>query len=96
MDYDPTEIAVWLITGLLAGSLAGLVVKRKKEGFGWLTNLAFGLVGAAVGGFLFRQLGIQVGLPKITVDLNQVVAAFAGALIVVVLVAIFNRKRQKA
>ena len=48
-------VVVWLIVGALAGSLAGMVVKRSKEGFGRLANIGIGLVGALVGGFLFQD-----------------------------------------
>ena len=34
------DLIVWLIAGMVAGSLAGLVVRRKKAGFGKLTNKA--------------------------------------------------------
>ncbi len=39
-------IVVWLIVGALAGYLARMVVKRSKEGFGRVTNIGIGLVGA--------------------------------------------------
>lgn len=95
MDMTAGEMVVWAIVGLLAGSLAGLVVKRKKEGFGWVTNLIFGLIGAFVGGAAFDKLDINLGLSKITVDLNLVVAAFAGSLVVVV-AATFIESRSKS
>jgi len=34
------DLIVWLIAGMVAGSLAGLVVRRKKTGFGKFTNKA--------------------------------------------------------
>lgn len=95
MDMTMGEMVVWAITGLLAGSLAGLVVKRKKEGFGWVTNLIFGLIGAFVGGAAFDKLNINLGLSKITVDLNLVAAAFAGSLLVV-MVATFVESRKNS
>jgi hypothetical protein len=39
------EIVVWLIVGALAGALVGMVVTRKREGFGHWANLGIGLVG---------------------------------------------------
>jgi len=53
MHFTLDEIGTWLIVGALAGSLAGVLVKRRKEGFGGLTNLGIGLVGALLGGALF-------------------------------------------
>ena len=76
-----TEFAVWLIVGLLAGSLAGLVVKGKKKGFGRITNLGIGLAGAVIGGFLFDRLKVDFGLAGISISLQDVVSAFVGSLI---------------
>ena len=40
MEVAIDDLIVWLIVGMLAGSLAGLVVRRKKAGFGKFTNKA--------------------------------------------------------
>ena len=89
------EMAVWAVIGLLAGSLAGMVVKRQKSGFGGIFgNLVFGLVGAFVGGALFKALDFHTGLPTLHIDLDQVASAFAGALLVVGVVT-FLSSRQK-
>jgi len=50
-------IISWIIIGLLAGWLAKLVLGGPG---GMLHNLAVGLVGAIVGGFLFSKLNISV------------------------------------
>jgi uncharacterized membrane protein YeaQ/YmgE (transglycosylase-associated protein family) len=44
----------WIIFGALTGWIAGKLVNRRGEGC--LVNVALGLVGAVVGGFIFRQL----------------------------------------
>jgi uncharacterized membrane protein YeaQ/YmgE (transglycosylase-associated protein family) len=68
--------------GALAGSLAGMVVTRHRAGFGWMLNVAIGLVGALIGGFLFKVLHIQLGIVgAIRVTAEDVVEAFIGALI---------------
>jgi len=74
-------IVVWLIVGALAGSLAGMVVKRSKEGFGRLANIGIGLVGALVGGFFFKIFNINLGLRNIVVSFEELVAAFLGSLL---------------
>jgi uncharacterized membrane protein YeaQ/YmgE (transglycosylase-associated protein family) len=53
------QFVVWIIVGLLAGSLVGLIIKGERKGFGLMGNLALGLVGALVGGFLFRLFGLR-------------------------------------
>jgi uncharacterized membrane protein YeaQ/YmgE (transglycosylase-associated protein family) len=57
-------------------------VKGRRAGFGRLLNLGIGLVGALIGGFLFKVLHIDLGLVgAITVTSEEVVAAFVGSLI---------------
>ena len=53
------QVIVWIIVGLLGGSLAALIITRERKGFGILRNLAVGLIGALIGGLLFRVLGAR-------------------------------------
>ena len=82
MTATVADLVAWVIVGMLAGSLAGMVVTRKKEGFGRFANVGIGLAGALIGGFLFDILRIDLGLANITVSLQCVVGAliFLGAL----------------
>jgi uncharacterized membrane protein YeaQ/YmgE (transglycosylase-associated protein family) len=50
-------ILAWIIIGLIAGWLASQILGGRC---GLLYNLAVGLVGAIVGGFLFSKLNIAV------------------------------------
>jgi uncharacterized membrane protein YeaQ/YmgE (transglycosylase-associated protein family) len=45
----------WIIVGGVAGWIASLLMQARGQGC--IVNIALGLVGAVVGGFLFRQLG---------------------------------------
>ena len=45
----------WIIVGLIAGFVASKVVNARGEGC--FLNIALGLVGAMVGGFLMQTLG---------------------------------------
>jgi len=47
----------WIVIGLLAGWLAGRITDAPR---GLLGTLAVGLIGAILGGFLARKLGIAV------------------------------------
>ena len=87
MNITLTDLLVWVVVGMIAGSLAGVVVKRKKGGFGRYGNLGIGLVGALIGGFLFDLLRIDLGLQNITISLQDIVSAFVGSLLF--LVALF-------
>jgi uncharacterized membrane protein YeaQ/YmgE (transglycosylase-associated protein family) len=51
---------IWFaFTGLVAGWLAGLVMKG--GGYGVIGDLVVGVLGAVLGGFLFGALGISAG-----------------------------------
>ena len=95
MEFTWDKIIVWLIVGGLAGSLAGLVVKRKKEGFGHLWNFMIGLVGALIGGILFGVLKIDLGLANIKISLQEVLSAFVGSLILLGIVWIWKKQKAK-
>jgi uncharacterized membrane protein YeaQ/YmgE (transglycosylase-associated protein family) len=48
------DILGWIIFGALTGWLASKIAGRRGEGC--MVNTALGLLGAVVGGFIFRQL----------------------------------------
>jgi uncharacterized membrane protein YeaQ/YmgE (transglycosylase-associated protein family) len=89
-----TQFIVWIIVGLLGGSIVGLIVTRERKGFGVWRNLGLGLVGALVGGLLFWLLGILPGLDSVRISLRDVVAAVVGSLLV--LGALWVCQRWKA
>jgi len=66
-------LTTWLIVGLVAGLAAALV---GGIGYGLLVDIAVGMVGAVLGGWLFGALGIRnpvVGGP------GAILVAFIGA-----------------
>ncbi len=71
-------LAMWGLVGLLAGLLAGFVMKR--GGYGLRGDLLLGLVGSFVGGWIFWALGISPGAGMLAVA----VVAFVGAAIPIV------------
>jgi len=48
-------IISWIILGLIAGYIGSKIVDKQGQGF-WL-NMALGIVGALIGGFLFNLFG---------------------------------------
>ncbi|MBN2217653.1 MAG: GlsB/YeaQ/YmgE family stress response membrane protein [Pirellulales bacterium] len=84
MQLSLGELIVWLIVGALVGNVVGRVVTLKKEGLGRWTNLAVGMGGALVGGFLFNLFGIDFGLGDLKVSFEDLIAATAGALLLLV------------
>jgi len=51
------EFLTVLLIGLIAGWLAGVVMKGR--GFGIMADIVLGIVGAVIGGFLFSQFGVS-------------------------------------
>src|SRR6202020_2087563 len=51
-------ILYWIFIGLLAGWLAGKIARGR--GFGCLTDIVLGLVGAGLGGGIFTKLNIAI------------------------------------
>jgi uncharacterized membrane protein YeaQ/YmgE (transglycosylase-associated protein family) len=49
----------WIIVGLIAGWLAGKIMKG--SGYGALADILLGMVGAIVGGFIMRVVGFYGG-----------------------------------
>lgn len=91
MEITVGEIIVWLIVGALAGTLAAMAVTRTREGFGRITNIGVGLVGALLGGFLFKLFGVDLGLGNISVSGEDLVAAFVGSLIFLLIIRILRK-----
>jgi uncharacterized membrane protein YeaQ/YmgE (transglycosylase-associated protein family) len=79
MAFDSQSILVWLVVGLIAGWLAGLVMKG--GGFGLVGDIVVGIIGAFIGGLLLPRLGL--GLPA--GFLVSIVVAFVGAVILLLI-----------
>jgi uncharacterized membrane protein YeaQ/YmgE (transglycosylase-associated protein family) len=76
-------LLAWIIVGLIAGWLAGLVMKG--GGYGVIGDIILGIIGAVVGGFLASALfGIDNAINGF--DLTTLIVAFLGAVIVVAIV----------
>ncbi|MET0620850.1 MAG: GlsB/YeaQ/YmgE family stress response membrane protein [Thermoanaerobaculia bacterium] len=75
----------WIIFGLIVGALAKFVMPGKDPG-GWIITTLLGIVGALVGGFLGRMLGLYK---------ENEPAGFIGAFLGAVLVLWIYRKTRK-
>lgn len=75
----------FLIVGLIAGWLAGILVKG--GGFGLVGDLVVGVVGALLGGFLFNLLGLYSNGGLI----GSIVVATVGAVVLLIIVRAVKR-----
>lgn len=71
-------ILSWIIIGLIAGWLAGVIMKG--SGYGVLSDIGLGIVGALIGGFLS---GAMFGIPITGLNLISLLIALIGAVIAV-------------
>ncbi|MGZ6214239.1 MAG: GlsB/YeaQ/YmgE family stress response membrane protein [Candidatus Limnocylindria bacterium] len=80
MTLEPGGIIAWLVVGLIAGWLAGLVMKG--GGYGVIGDIVVGIVGAFVGGFVFSLItgGGTAGF------WGSIAVAFVGAVILIAIV----------
>jgi uncharacterized membrane protein YeaQ/YmgE (transglycosylase-associated protein family) len=82
------SILAWLVVGLIAGFLASKVVN--KSGSGLLMDIALGVVGALVGGFIFNAIGHSA--PS-GINLYSIFVSFIGAVLVLLVYhAVFRRR----
>jgi uncharacterized membrane protein YeaQ/YmgE (transglycosylase-associated protein family) len=80
MDMSTESILVILFVGIVAGWLAGKVVRG--AGFGLLGDLVVGIVGAFIASWLFPRLGISLG----SSILSAIVFSALGAIILLLVV----------
>jgi len=97
MSIQISELINWLIVGAIAGGFVGMLLTGRKQGYGWLKNLAMGLVGGLLGGVLFIKLiNLDYGMSTIRVTLQEFVAAVLGTLIVWVVLKLVKKKPKPA
>lgn len=77
----------WIIVGVIAGWATGKIMKGGGYGF-WL-DLILGVIGAMVGGFIARHLGLAESGGMI----YTILVAMFGAIVVVFLFRLITRSR---
>lgn len=82
---DSMDLLWFILVGLIAGWLAGVLVKG--GGFGVVGDIVIGIVGALLGGFLFRSLGISAGGGM----LGSIIVATIGAIILIFILRLIRR-----
>lgn len=84
-------ILSWIIVGLIAGWLAGLVMRG--GGYGVLGDIIIGIVGALVGGFLASAL-FNVPNPLSGINLTTIFISFLGAVIMIAILRMLGGRRS--
>ena len=84
---EPTSLIIFLLVGLVAGWLAGKLVRG--GGYGLLGDMVIGVIGAIIGGYLLPMFGL--GRIITIAILNQILVATIGAVILLLLLRLIKR-----
>lgn len=79
------DLLTWLIVGLVAGVLASFVM---GGGFGIVGDIVVGIVGAFLGGWIFRTLGVGTPFAGLA---GTIFVAFIGAVVLLFLLRLIRR-----
>ena len=82
---DPSEILIWLVIGAFAGWLASHLIRG--GGYGLIGDIAIGIVGSVIAGYLLPRLGIHLGAGFI----RSVINAFIGACLLLTVLRLVRR-----
>ena len=73
------SIIAWIVLGLIAGFIGSKLVNKTGEGF--FLDIALGIVGAVIGGWLFNLFG----MPGVTgLNVYSLIVAVIGAVVFLV------------
>jgi uncharacterized membrane protein YeaQ/YmgE (transglycosylase-associated protein family) len=79
------EFVWFLIIGLIAGWLAGKIMKG--SGYGLIGDLVIGVLGALIGGSLFGLLGLSANG-----FIGSLIAAVVGAIVLIFIIGLIKKK----
>ncbi len=76
------ELIRFLLVGFVAGWIASILVRGRTRLRGCLAYLVIGIMGAVIGGYIFRALGLH--------EVAQVISATVGAIVLLLLVRVLR------
>jgi uncharacterized membrane protein YeaQ/YmgE (transglycosylase-associated protein family) len=82
------DIVTWLIVGLVAGVLASFVM---GGGYGLIGDIIIGIIGAFIGGWIFRMLGASVPIGGLG---GVILVAFIGAVVLLFILRLIRRSTR--
>jgi uncharacterized membrane protein YeaQ/YmgE (transglycosylase-associated protein family) len=83
-------IISWIVLGLIAGFIGSKIVDSQGQGLG--LNIALGIVGALVGGFLFSLFGAS-GVTGF--NLYSMIVAIVGSIVVLLIYNALMGRRSR-
>ena len=83
-------ILSWIVVGLIAGWVAGLVVKG--GGYGCVGDIIVGVIGGLLGGWIASSF-FHMGDAMSGINLESILVAFVGAVILVIILRVVSGRR---
>jgi len=84
------DILSWIIVGLIAGWLAGMVMSG--GGYGVIGDIVVGVVGGLLGGWMATSL-FHIGAGVSGLNLGSILVAFVGACVFIALLRLIGGRR---
>jgi len=80
-----------IITWIIVGGISGFLAERVIGGFhiGCIGTVIVGVIGAFIGGWLFNQLHITIGVTGL---LNTIITSFVGAVVLLLGIRLLRGK----
>jgi len=85
------SILSWIVVGLIAGWLAGQVMRG--GGYGLVGDIIVGVVGGLLGGWLATSV-LHIGAEVNGFNLESILVAFAGAVVLLVVLRLLGSGRR--
>jgi len=83
-------ILSWIVVGLIAGWLAGRIMKG--GGYGLIGDIVVGVIGGLLGGWIASYF-FQVGDPMSGINLTSILIAFLGAVLLLFVLRLLAGKK---
>jgi uncharacterized membrane protein YeaQ/YmgE (transglycosylase-associated protein family) len=85
------SILSWIVVGLIAGWLAGKVMRG--GGYGLIGDIIVGVVGGLIGGWLATSV-LHIGAEVNGINLESILVATLGAIVLLVVLRVFGGGRR--
>jgi len=82
----------WIVVGLIAGWLAGLIMRG--SGFGLLGNIIVGVIGGLLGGWIASSV-LHIGPGMSGINLGSILIAFLGAIVLILIMRLLGLGRRR-
>jgi uncharacterized membrane protein YeaQ/YmgE (transglycosylase-associated protein family) len=85
-------LVAWIVVGLIAGFLAGLVMKG--SGYGVIGDIIVGVIGGLLGGYLAAYF-LHIKNAMSGINLETILVAFVGAIILLVILRLVSGSSRR-